>query len=221
MCSLSTKNITRQSIASPRTPHLSMIPLVTFTFALWPPKSIEFTMVSMSGKFEQEHTTVKSVFGSQLISIRVHWDIDLWPPKSIGSILSPGLTSLICLMKNYTTVKSLSCPKAYLHICTLWPCPLTFKNDRVHPLTMVYMHAKFDKEINNGLVSICSQAYFHICPLWPRTLTPKINRVHPHTKTNTSAKFDQEAHNDLVAIVSTSLFLYMSVVTLTFDLQNQ
>ena len=36
-----------------------------------------------------------------------------------------------------------------------------------------------------------------------------------------SAKFDQEAHNGLAAIVFTSLFLYMSIVTLTFDLQNQ
>ena len=35
---------------------------------------------------------------------------------------------------------------------------------------------------------------------------------------NSSAKFDQEAHNSLVAIVFTSLFPYMSIVTLTFDL---
>ena len=38
---------------------------------------------------------------------------------------------------------------------------------------------------------------------------------------NMSAKFDEEAHNVLVAIVFTSLFLYLSIVTLTFDLQNQ
>ena len=38
---------------------------------------------------------------------------------------------------------------------------------------------------------------------------------------NMSTKFDQEAHNGLVAIVFTSLFPYMSSVTLTFDLQNQ
>ena len=37
---------------------------------------------------------------------------------------------------------------------------------------------------------------------------------------NMSAKFDQEAHNGLVAIVLTSLFPHMSIVTLTFDLQN-
>ena len=35
---------------------------------------------------------------------------------------------------------------------------------------------------------------------------------------NMSAKFDQEAQNALVAIVFTSLFPYMSTVTLTFDL---
>ena len=38
---------------------------------------------------------------------------------------------------------------------------------------------------------------------------------------NMSAKFDEQAHKGLVFIVFTSLFLYMSIVTLTFDLQNQ
>ena len=41
---------------------------------------------------------------------------DLWPPKSIGSILSPWFTSLQRLMKKYTTVKSLLYSQAYLHI---------------------------------------------------------------------------------------------------------
>ena len=35
---------------------------------------------------------------------------------------------------------------------------------------------------------------------------------------NTSAKSDEEAHNGLVSIVFTSLFPYMSIVTLTSDL---
>ena len=38
---------------------------------------------------------------------------------------------------------------------------------------------------------------------------------------NISAKFDEETHNGLVSIVFSSLFPYMSIVTLTFDLQNQ
>ena len=38
---------------------------------------------------------------------------------------------------------------------------------------------------------------------------------------NISAKFDQEIHNGLVTFVFTSLFPYMSIVTLTFDLQIQ
>ena len=38
---------------------------------------------------------------------------------------------------------------------------------------------------------------------------------------NMSAKIDQEAHNGLVVIVFTRLFPYISIVTLTFDLQNQ
>ena len=38
---------------------------------------------------------------------------------------------------------------------------------------------------------------------------------------NMSSKFGEEAHNGLVLILFTSLFLYMSIVTLNFDLQNQ
>ena len=38
---------------------------------------------------------------------------------------------------------------------------------------------------------------------------------------NIPAKFDQEAHKGLVSIVFTSLFPYMSIVTLTYNLQNQ
>ena len=38
---------------------------------------------------------------------------------------------------------------------------------------------------------------------------------------NMSAKFDKKTHNGLVAIMFTSLFPYMSIVTLNFDLQNQ
>ena len=38
---------------------------------------------------------------------------------------------------------------------------------------------------------------------------------------NMSAKFDKEIHNGLVSIMFTSLFPYMSIVTLTFDLCPQ
>ena len=49
-------NITTESVASPRTPNLSMIPIVTFMFKLWPPKSIGFTSITykMSVKFDEE-----------------------------------------------------------------------------------------------------------------------------------------------------------------------
>ena len=47
-------DITTQSVASPRTPHMSMITIVTFSFQLWPPKSIGFTMVNMPAKFDEE-----------------------------------------------------------------------------------------------------------------------------------------------------------------------
>ena len=38
---------------------------------------------------------------------------------------------------------------------------------------------------------------------------------------NMSAKSDKDAHNGLVSIMFTSLLPYTSIVTLTFDLQNQ
>ena len=37
---------------------------------------------------------------------------------------------------------------------------------------------------------------------------------------NMSVKFDEEAHNVLVSIMFTSLYPYMSILTLAFDLQN-
>ena len=79
---------------------------------------------------------------------------DLWPPKSIGCILSSRLTCLPSLIKKSTTVKSLLCSQAYFHRCPVWPWPLTSKINRVHPLITVNMSCKFDKEICNGLVSV-------------------------------------------------------------------
>ena len=117
-----TSNITTQSIASPRTPHLSMIPIVTFTFELWPPKLIGFTMVNMC--------------------------------------------------------------------------------------------AKFNEEAQNDLVCIWFTAYFHT-PLWPWPLTSKIKR------STLLPWLTKEIHNRLVSFVFTSLSRYMSIVTLTFDLQNR
>ena len=38
---------------------------------------------------------------------------------------------------------------------------------------------------------------------------------------NMSANFDEEAPNSLVSIMFTSLLPYMSIATLSFDLQNQ
>ena len=38
---------------------------------------------------------------------------------------------------------------------------------------------------------------------------------------NMYVTFDEEAHNGLVFILFTSIFPYLSIVTLTFDLQHQ
>ena len=77
---------------------------------------------------------------------------------------------------------------------------------------------------NNAKSSIPAHLTFvndahHDLHLWP--VTSKIDRIHSLTIVNMSAKFDEEAHNGLVSIMFTSLFPYMSIVTLTFDLQIQ
>ena len=51
-------------------------------------------------------------------------------------------------------------------------------------------------------------------------LTSKIYWVHPLTMANMSAKSYREAHNGFVAIMFTSLFQYMSIMTLTFKINR-
>ena len=78
---------------------------------LWPVTSKinrdhPLTMVNMSAKFDEEaHNGLVSIVFTSLfpcISI-VTLTFDLWPPKSIGFILSLWLTCLPSLMKKHTT----------------------------------------------------------------------------------------------------------------------
>ena len=48
-----------------------------------------------------------------------------------------------------------------------------------------------------------------------------MNGIYSFAMVNMSAKFDLETHNGVVSIMFTNLYRYMSIVTLTFDLQNQ
>ena len=60
--------ITTQSVTSPRNPHYSMMPIVTFTFNLLPPKSIEFTLstwLTYLTSLMKKHKTVESLLCSQ------------------------------------------------------------------------------------------------------------------------------------------------------------
>ena len=149
-----------------------MIPILTFTFELWPPKSIGFTMVNMCAKFNEEaqnglvcvsftayfHTCplwpwpltskMNRVHPLTMINISAKFDaeihnglisfvftslsrymsiaslnFDLWPPKSIGFILSSWLTSLPSLIKQNTQ----------------W---LSFYH--VHKLISIYVHCDLD-----------------------------------------------------------------------------
>ena len=81
--------------------------------------------VNMSAKFDEEAHRFSLYGVHKLISIYVHYDLDLWPSISIGFILSPWLTCLPSMIKKSTTVKSLLHSQAYFHRCPLWPWPLT------------------------------------------------------------------------------------------------
>ena len=101
--------------------------------------------------------------------------------------------------------------------CNLHLLPLTSKLNRVHHLLLNKICAKVDK-INWTVWSLlCAQGIstFVYCDLdlWP--LTSNINRIDPHIY----AKFNQNTLNALISIVLTRLYLLLSIVTLTFDLQ--
>ena len=86
---------------------------------------------------------------------------------------------------------------------------------------MANMYAKFDEEAHKGLVFYRVHkliSIFVYCDLYIWPLISKINRVYPLFIVNTSANFDEEAHNGYVSMLFTSLFPYLSIVTLTFNL---
>ena len=68
------------------------------------PKSIGFTMVNMSAKFDKEAHHGLVCIGFTVFFPYVTLAFDLWPPKSIGSILSLWLSTLPSLRTKYTTV---------------------------------------------------------------------------------------------------------------------
>ena len=88
---------------------------------------------------------------------------------------------------------------------------------------MANMYAKFDEESHNGLVSIVFTSLFPYLSivtltfdLWsPKSIGSILIIL---IIVNISANFDEEAHNGFVSMLFTSLFPYLSIVTLTFDL---
>ena len=167
---IKTKNITTQSVASPRTPHLSMIPIVTFTFELWPPKSIGFTNVNMSAKFDKEaHNGLVCIGFTAFFHTCPLWPwpltFDLHPLTMVN--MSAKFDKEI--HNDLISIVFISLFPYYVH-CDLDLWPLTSKINRVHPLAMANICTKFDQEAHNGLVAIVFTSYFHICPLWPSPL---------------------------------------------------
>ena len=138
------------------------------------------TMVNISAKFDKEiHNGLVAILFTSLFPYG-NCDLDLWPPKSIGFILSPWLTWLPVWSRStqrcYHVHKLIS---IYVH-CDLWP--LTSKINRVHPLTMVNISVKFDKEIHNSLVSIVFTSLF------------------PYTNTNTNSLLQSTYTSKLLCI---------------------
>ena len=151
-----------------------MITIVPFTFELWPPKSIGFTMVNMPAKFDEEaHNSLVCTRFTAYFHTCPLWP---WPLTSKINRVHP-LTKVNISVKfdeeihnGYVSIAFTSL-SPYISIVT-WP--LTFKINRVHPLTMVNMSGEFDQEAHNRLVAIVftsSFSYMSIVTLtfdlWP------------------------------------------------------
>ena len=98
---------------------------------------------------------------------------------------------------------------------------MTSKINRVHPLTMANMSAKFDQEAHNSLVAIVFTRLFPSMSivtltfdLWP---PESIGSILSSWLTCLPSLI-KKIHNGLVFITFTSLFPYISILTLTFDL---
>ena len=120
---------------------------------------------------------------------------DLWPPKSIGCILSSRLTCFCKFDKEICNGLVSMVFTSLFPYMSLMTWPLTFKINRVHPLTMVNMFAKSDKENPQRLSLYCVHKLISIdvhcyLDIWP--LTPKIKTVHPLITVNMFAKSDKE-----------------------------
>ena len=187
------KNITMQSVASLHTPHLSMIPIVTFTFELWPPKSIGFTMVNMSIKSDKEAHN-----GLVCVGFTVFYTPDL-----------SGRINTIMVWRGRLSV-CLSVHKACKHD-TDWTVPartfklgtLTTYDKRTNPIDFQGQGSMVKEARNTLLLNLVNKvkpfyiANYDVISLLNSLVGPILQRWH------------------------CSCFPYVSTVTLTFDLQNQ
>ena len=106
---------------------------------LWPltskiNRNHPLTMANMSAKFDKEidNGLVSIMFTSLFPYVStVTLTFNLWPPKSIGFILSSWLTCLPSLTKKHATVQSLSCSQG--------PCPDAHTRTRTEPQQRYYI----------------------------------------------------------------------------------
>ena len=103
----------------------------------------------------------------------------------------------------HPTAQSLLLFARFFQFCLLWPWPLTSKINRVHPLIIGNICAKFDQI--NSKSDLC---WVHkIISFYPLTsiVTSKINMVYPLVMVNMSARFDEDVQRGLVSIVLTKV----------------
>ena len=96
-------------------------------------------------------------------------------------------------MKIHSTTCLLSSSQCYLHICQLWPWPLTLKIKRVHPLIIGNTWTKFDENTLKLFISIMFAMLLSFSPFWSWLLNSKFDRAHPLIMVDVSAKFDEGA----------------------------
>ena len=119
-----------------------------------------FIIVNISAKFDEDALNgLDSITFTGLFpytKMYVHYDPDLWPPKTIEVITTSRLKYLQSSMKMCARF-SLYPVHRFISIYVYRDLdlrPLSSQINRVHPLTMVNIFAKFDKDIHCDLKKI-------------------------------------------------------------------
>ena len=148
-------------------------------------------------------------------------DLDLWPCDQNQFGFSPHHQQPTCEVWKWFDINcSLYCAhKAWYRECQSWPWYLTPwpKINRVLPLIIHNLHAKFERDLAKTVVAIvCTRSYTQSAKvdldLWP--LWSKVNRVPPLIIHNLHVKFESDYTKPVVAIMSTRSYTQSAKVDL-------